>query len=617
VGRAARVEAAALSSGAPGGVGDVLSIDILNTHVQGTIAVARKIKRLRGEGKIDTLLAEAAEKFLVKPFRESHIRPKIGWEIPVDDENIERGCIVVIEKSSGWELLLHTLMIGEDFFDHLQGAIHFLRERVISDRHIEDAPDERAFGDIVDVLVYEFPVWNRHQMAIQRADAGGAEAHALDRAIVTVDHQTIPHFKGPVRENDERAEDVLDRILGREGDGEAPDSQACDNNKYINGVFLSWKNAADVVGWGMLRNITPRSRKRRPRAMLRGRAAVYHVVSRCNGRQFFMEAATEKERFRDLLGRLVEFCGLRLLTYCLMSNHFHILVEVPKEVGEIDDVELIRRSALVYGGKEREGQPLSLDRIRLALKVGGEERDSMRRLLIGRMGSLPMFVKMLKQRYALGFNREHDRVGTLWEGCYRSVLVEPSQAALLAVGAYIDLNPVRAGMVKDPKDYRWSGYGEAVGRGKVEQYALLERLAAAGMLSGKRGERKRTIKRGMETEMKRETETEMKRETETNPARGGLCCTEDRERMREAAKDYRCYLLGEGKVAGGELTRIEELRCRVRYFTEGVVIGSKAYVDRWFAEHRGWFHGRRTNSRPMEMANPDGLCVLIKGGPDL
>jgi putative transposase len=319
----------------------------------------------------------------------------------------------------------------------------------------------------------------------------------------------------------------------------------------------------------MLRNITPRSRKRRPRAILRGRAAVYHIVSRCNGRQFFMEAATEKERFRDLLGRLVEFCGLRLLTYCLMSNHFHILVEVPKEIGEINDAELIRRSALIYGGKEREGQPLSLDRIRLALKVGGEERESMRRLLIGRMGSLPMFVKMLKQRYALGFNRQNDRVGTLWEGCYRSVLVEPSREALLAVGAYIDLNPVRAGMVKDPKDYRWSGYGEAVGRGKLEQYALLAR-AWKDEAPGERGEM------GTKREMK--TERDMK---------------------REAAKDYRLYLIGGERLAKGELTRIDELRCRVRYFTEGVVIGSKAYVDRWFAENRGWFGRRKTGARPL------------------
>jgi putative transposase len=303
-----------------------------------------------------------------------------------------------------------------------------------------------------------------------------------------------------------------------------------------------------------------------------------------------MEAATEKERFRDLLGRLVEFCGLRLLTYCLMSNHFHILVEVPKEIGEINDAELIRRSALIYGGKEREGQPLSLDRIRLALKVGGEERESMRRLLIGRMGSLPMFVKMLKQRYALGFNRQNDRMGTLWEGCYRSVLVEPSREALLAVGAYIDLNPVRAGMVKDPKDYRWSGYGEAVGRGKVEQYALLER-AWGDEAPGKGGVRK-------ETEIKTETERERKTKTEMSKAR---------------AQDYRWYLLGEGDVAGGELTRIEELRCRVRYFTEGVVIGSKVFVERWFAENKAWFGRRKTGARSIFESNGAGegpLCSL-------
>ena len=74
------------------------------------------------------------------------------------------------------------------------------------------------------------------------------------------------------------------------------------------------------------------------------------------GGSFLWRRRTEKERFRDLLGRLVEFCGLRLLTYCLMSNHFHILVEVPKEVGEIDDAELIRRSALIYGGQGAGGR---------------------------------------------------------------------------------------------------------------------------------------------------------------------------------------------------------------------------------------------------------------------
>ena len=58
--------------------------------------------------------------------------------------------------------------------------------------------------------------------------------------------------------------------------------------------------------------------------------------------------------------------------------------------------------------------------------------------------------------------RRHGRKGTLWEDRFRSVLVEGAGLALATMAAYIDLNPVRAGMVEDPKDYRWSGYGAAM-----------------------------------------------------------------------------------------------------------------------------------------------------------
>ena len=91
-----------------------------------------------------------------------------------------------------------------------------------------------------------------------------------------------------------------------------------------------------------------------------------------------------------------------------------------------------------------------------------------------------MFVKVLKQRFSIGYNRLNERKGTLWEGPFRSVLVENSREALVMVGAYIDLNAVRAGIVEDPKDYRFCGYGEAVGKGKLGEYALLRRLAGMG-----------------------------------------------------------------------------------------------------------------------------------------
>ncbi|MCC5808038.1 MAG: transposase, partial [Opitutales bacterium] len=188
--------------------------------------------------------------------------------------------------------------------------------------------------------------------------------------------------------------------------------------------------------------------RRLPRACASaGCDGYYHVVSRINGRARLL-TDTRREAFRELLGRVAGFCGVEVLTYCFMENHFHLLVRVPGEIGEIDDAELLRRAGLLYGAPaSRRRQPLTLAGIRGALERGtAEEREAMRALLLGRMGSLPMFVKILKQRFSLRYNREHGRLGTLWEGPFRSVLVEPTRRALSVVGAYIDLNPVRAGL---------------------------------------------------------------------------------------------------------------------------------------------------------------------------
>ena len=73
------------------------------------------------------------------------------------------------------------------------------------------------------------------------------------------------------------------------------------------------------------------------------------------------------------------------------------------------------------------------------------------------------FMKSLKGRFTQWYNRRHGRKGTLWEERFKRVLVEGSGTTLAAMAAYIDLNPVRAGLVADPKDYRWCGYGEALG----------------------------------------------------------------------------------------------------------------------------------------------------------
>jgi hypothetical protein len=91
------------------------------------------------------------------------------------------------------------------------------------------------------------------------------------------------------------------------------------------------------------------------------------------------------------------------------------------------------------------------------------------------MFDLSRFVQEFKQRYTQDYNRRHRRKGTLWEDRFHSVLLEPESRVLWKVAAYIDLNPLRAGLCVDPKDYRFGGYAGAVA-GDARCLAGLRRL---------------------------------------------------------------------------------------------------------------------------------------------
>ncbi|TDU72980.1 hypothetical protein EI77_01446 [Prosthecobacter fusiformis] len=79
---------------------------------------------------------------------------------------------------------------------------------------------------------------------------------------------------------------------------------------------------------------------------------------------------------------------------------------------------------------------------------------------------LSIYVKEVKQRFSRWFNKRRGRRGTLWMDRFKSVMVECGGEALRTMAAYIDLNPVLAKLIDDPKDYRWCGYGEGSRRAK-------------------------------------------------------------------------------------------------------------------------------------------------------
>lgn len=183
-----------------------------------------------------------------------------------------------------------------------------------------------------------------------------------------------------------------------------------------------------------------------------GTAHCYHVVSRIVGRDLVMEDR-EKEYFRKLLDKQLCFSGLRALAWCFMGNHFHLLLEVPDKEAALEgwtEDDLLGRLEIL---EDETSTFMTINEIAMFRDNGNDEgiariAESVR----ARLFDLSAFMKEFKQKFTVWFNHRHERVGTLWEGRFKSVLLEGGYAVQM-VAAYIDLNPVRAGLAEDPKDY--------------------------------------------------------------------------------------------------------------------------------------------------------------------
>jgi REP element-mobilizing transposase RayT len=283
-----------------------------------------------------------------------------------------------------------------------------------------------------------------------------------------------------------------------------------------------------------------------------GRQATYHAMSRVVGGEMLL-GDREKEVLRKMLWQVADFCGVELLTYCVMTNHFHVLVRVPEKTG-LSDLELLRRFKVLYP-KPTKYQTAEFARLEQSLTLGDADAEAIRQRLLARMSDLSEFMKTVKQRFSIWYNRNHgNRKGTLWMDRFKSVLVEGQGNPLQTMAAYIDLNPVRAGLVEDPKDYRFCGYAEAVAGGVAAKRGIAC-IWAAYADGG--------VRAGVTTQVALKMYRELifgKRAAEA-----GLS-----ERSREKAL----------KVldADGRLPKSAVLRCRVRYFTDGAILGSAEFV---------------------------------------
>lgn len=148
--------------------------------------------------------------------------------------------------------------------------------------------------------------------------------------------------------------------------------------------------------------------------------AFYHVTSRGNEQKDVFKSQRDREKFLEYLASATERYGAVIHAYCLLSNHYHLLLETPA-------------------------------------------------------GNLSQIMRHINGAYTTYFNVKRKRAGHLFQGRFKAILVEADEYAM-ELSRYIHLNPVRAGMVTRPEEYRWSSYNNYIGQGVASSWLKVETI---------------------------------------------------------------------------------------------------------------------------------------------
>ena len=294
------------------------------------------------------------------------------------------------------------------------------------------------------------------------------------------------------------------------------------------------------------------------RMIVQGEVVVYHVISRTVLDGYVIGDA-EKEYLLNLIKRISSVYFTEVLGFCLMGDHFHLVVRMHR--GEdYSDEEIKRRLNLYYGDKER------------ALHEG--QISSLRE----KWANLSEYIKEIKQGFSRFYNKRHNRRGFFWSERFKSVIVDNGETLINCL-AYVDLNPVRAGICETPEAYRWSSLGYHIHTNNKDDFLSLDfGLWELGIMDG--------------------------------PLNAYLGFVYEKGGITSHEKDM---------AEGLETNSLDRFMYKSRYFSDSGIIGTKAFVSRHYQTFKHHFSSRHQKT-PKAIKGLDSIYSLKRlsesGQPD-
>jgi len=290
--------------------------------------------------------------------------------------------------------------------------------------------------------------------------------------------------------------------------------------------------------------------------------AIYHVMSR-TALDGFPLKDVEKDFLLDLIRRLSKLYFVEILGFCIMGNHFHLLAKMFPEFNFTDD-DIKKRYVEFYGdeGAFAEGR-LPYWRHKLS--------------------NLSEFIREIKVGFARYYNRRHNRRGYFWGDRFKSVIVENGETLINCL-AYIDLNPLRAGLVDRPEEYRWNSLGYHAQTNNRDKF-----------LSTDFGLKEYNVKSKKER-IRRYRRYVYEAGSVNQPEKGNVKVIEDKVLEKERRRGF-------------ELSRSDRFRYRTRYFTDSGIIGSKQFVAANYQRFKHLFYSKH-EKKPRPIKGLDGMYSL-------